>query len=124
MKTLFSSVLMRNSTIVKELSVPLRADNSRIEAKRAQEIVSRWLMNYDFDGKLNPYLLGHAAQAASSQCDNGAHGGDGRTRLDGARPRHGRRGDGAQHNREAEKGASREPDANAFPVGIGVACAA
>ena len=35
-----------------------------------------------------------------------------------------RRGDGAQHNREAEKGDSREPGANAFPVGIGVACAA
>jgi hypothetical protein len=67
MKTLFSSILMRSSTIVKELSVPLRADNSRIEAKRAQEMVSRWLMNYDFDGKLNPYLLGHAAQAADDR---------------------------------------------------------
>ena len=58
---------MRSSTIVKELSVPLRADNSRIEAKRAQEMVSRWLMNYDFDGKLNPYLLGHAARAAGER---------------------------------------------------------
>ena len=35
-----------------------------------------------------------------------------------------RRGDGAQHDREAEKGDGREPGANAFPVGIGVACAA
>ena len=67
MKTLFSSILMRSSTIVKELSVPLRACNSRIEAKRAQEMVSRWLMNYDFDGKLNQYLLGRAAQAADER---------------------------------------------------------
>ena len=67
MKTLFSSVLMRSSTIVKELSAPLRNSNSRIEAKRVQEMVSRWLVNYDFDGKLNPYLLGHAAQAADER---------------------------------------------------------
>ena len=67
MEALFSSILMRSSTIVKELSAPLRNSNSRIEAKRAQEMVSRWLMNYDFDGKLNAYLLGHAAQVANER---------------------------------------------------------
>ena len=60
MQMLFSLILTRNSTIVKELSVPLREGNDRVEVKRVQEMVSRWLANYDFDEKLNKYLLGHA----------------------------------------------------------------
>ena len=67
MQTLFSLILTRSSTIVKELSVPLREDNGRVEVKRVQEMVSRWLMNYDFDAKLNEYLLGHAAEVANGR---------------------------------------------------------
>lgn len=60
-KTMFSSVLTRSSTLVRELSVPLRADNGKTEVKRVQEMVSRWLWNYDLDARLNPYLLDSAA---------------------------------------------------------------
>ena len=60
-KTMFTSVLTRSSTLVKELSVPLRADNGKGEVKRVQEMVSRWLWNYDLDERLNPYLLDSAA---------------------------------------------------------------
>ena len=131
MEALFSSILMRSSTIVKELSVPLRACNSRLEAKRAQEMVSRWLMNYDFDGKLNAYLLGRAAQAADERTTFAIDFSDISKEFGGAdafaaRGIAGavRRTDAAEHNREAEKVASREPGANAFSIGIGVACAA
>jgi len=60
MKTLFTSVLTRSSTLVKELSAPLRLDNGKDEVKRVQEMVSRWLVNYDFCARLNPYLLASA----------------------------------------------------------------
>ena len=67
MQSLFSLILTRNSTIVKELSAPLRTGNDSLEVKRVQEMVSRWLTNYDFDEKLNPYLLGHATKIANKQ---------------------------------------------------------
>ena len=60
-KTMFASVLTRSSTLVKELSAPLRADNGKLEVKRVQEMVSRWLWNYDLDKRLNPYLLDSSA---------------------------------------------------------------
>ena len=60
MKTLFTSILIRSSTLVKELSIPLRGDNEKQECKRVQEMVSRWLTNYDMDAELNQYLLSSA----------------------------------------------------------------
>ena len=52
---------------MKELSVPLREGNDRVEVKRVQEMVSRWLANYDFDAKLNEYLLGHASEITNER---------------------------------------------------------
>lgn len=56
-RVLFTSVLTQSSTLIKTLSAPLRTANDRLEGKRVQEMVSRWLVNYDFEQRLNPYLL-------------------------------------------------------------------
>ena len=45
--------------------MPLRCDRSRVEVKRVQEKVSRWLANYDFVSDFNPYLL----KVSSAQID-------------------------------------------------------
>ena len=56
-KSLFVSVLTRNSTLVKDLSALLRHSRKKDECKRTQEMVSRWLSNYSFSGALGSYLL-------------------------------------------------------------------
>ena len=58
---LFSSAIGRGSAIVKDISAPLRRDGTPLESKRAQEMVSRWLGNYDLVARLNPYLLARGA---------------------------------------------------------------
>ena len=155
-----SSLLQTAITIlrpaIRRQTASLHADNSRVEAKRAQEMMSRWLMNYDFDGKLNPYLLGHAAQAGGGMegMELGYDGSRGCTAMGHdfisisivgaehpeADPVYVKLGEG-RHRKdkllhdaitalmEATGGRGwmvlgRGPGADAFPVGIGVACAA
>ena len=48
LKSLFSEIVTGKSTLVSDLSKPLRANASKAECKRAQERVSGWLGNYDF----------------------------------------------------------------------------
>ena len=48
LKSLFSEIVTGKSTLVSDLSKPLRANASKVECKRAQERVSGWLGNYDF----------------------------------------------------------------------------
>jgi len=61
LQALFTSAIGRGSAIVKEMSMPLRANGTPLESKRAQEMVSRWLGNYDLCARLNPYLLKRGA---------------------------------------------------------------
>ena len=55
--TLFSEIVTGRSTLVSDLSKPLRADASRAEAKRVQELVSGWLSRYDFAEGAGGWLL-------------------------------------------------------------------
>ena len=55
--TLFSEIVTGRSTLVSDLSKPLRADASRAEAKRVQELVSGWLSRYDFVEGTGGWLL-------------------------------------------------------------------
>ena len=48
LKTLFSEIVVGKSTLVSDMSKPLRENSSKPERKRAQERVSGWLGNYDF----------------------------------------------------------------------------
>ena len=57
LKTLFSEIVVGKSTLVSDLSKPLREDSSKPERKRAQERVSGWLGNYDFVGETGGWLL-------------------------------------------------------------------
>ena len=52
LKTLFSEIVVGKSTLVSDMSKPLRANASKAEWKRAQERVSGWLGNYGFVGVL------------------------------------------------------------------------
>ena len=45
LKTLFSEIVTGKSTLVSDLSKPLRANASKAECKRVQERVSGWLGN-------------------------------------------------------------------------------
>lgn len=67
MKTLLTAVVTGGSTLVKGLSSSLRKDGGKSESKRTQEMVSRWLMNYDFSEKLNDHLLGLASSLVSDR---------------------------------------------------------
>jgi len=55
--TLFSEIVTGNSTLVSELSKPLRENSSSAECKRVQERVSGWLANYDFVEATGGWLL-------------------------------------------------------------------
>ncbi len=57
LKTLFSEIVTGKSTLVSDLSKPLRANASKAECKRAQERVSGWLGNYDFVEATGGWLL-------------------------------------------------------------------
>ena len=57
LKSLFSEIVTGRSTLVSDLSKPLRANASKAECKRAQERVSGWLGNYDFVDATGGWLL-------------------------------------------------------------------
>ena len=57
LKTLFSEIVTGKSTLVSDLSKPLRENASKAEGKRVQERVSGWLGNYDFVEATGGWLL-------------------------------------------------------------------
>ena len=57
LKSLFSEIVTGRSTLVSDLSKPLRANASKAECKRVQERVSGWLGNYDFVEATDGWLL-------------------------------------------------------------------
>lgn len=57
LKTLFSEIVTGKSTLVSDLSKPLRENASKAECKRVQERVSGWLGNYDFVEATGGWLL-------------------------------------------------------------------
>ena len=57
LKSLFSEIVTGKSTLVSDLSKPLRENSSKPERKRAQERVSGWLGNYDFVEATGGWLL-------------------------------------------------------------------
>ena len=57
LKTLFSEIVVGKSTLVSDMSKPLRENSSKPERKRAQERVSGWLGNYDFVEATGGWLL-------------------------------------------------------------------
>ena len=57
LKSLFSEIVTGRSTLVSDLSKPLRANASKAECKRVQERVSGWLGNYDFVEATGGWLL-------------------------------------------------------------------
>ena len=57
LKSLFSEVVTGKSTLVSDLSKPLRENASKAECKRVQERVSGWLGNYDFVEATGGWLL-------------------------------------------------------------------
>ena len=62
----FDAIVTGSSTLVSDLSRTLRRDASLEEAKRTQELVSRWLEHYDFTSAANPHLLGDARGATDA----------------------------------------------------------
>lgn len=64
---MFGAVTTGRSTLVSDIARTLRVDNSRAEAKRAEEKVSGWLGRWDFAGPMNPWLLGKASACASDE---------------------------------------------------------
>ena len=57
LKSLFSEIVTGKSTLVSDLSKPLRENASKAECKRVQERVSGWLGNYDFVEATGGWLL-------------------------------------------------------------------
>ena len=57
LKSLFSEIVVGKSTLVSDMSKPLRENSSKPERKRAQERVSGWLGNYDFVEATGGWLL-------------------------------------------------------------------
>ena len=57
LKTIFSEIVTGKSTLVSDMSKPLRENSSKPERKRAQERVSGWLGNYDFVDATGGWLL-------------------------------------------------------------------
>ena len=57
LKTLFSEIVTGKSTLVSDMSKPLRENASKAECKRVQERVSGWLGNYDFVEATGGWLL-------------------------------------------------------------------
>jgi len=65
LKTSFSTIVLGRSTLVKDMSSFLREDQTPLERKRVQELMSCWLGTYDFASLVNPYLLGRFAPEVS-----------------------------------------------------------
>ena len=57
LKTIFSEIVVGKSTLVSDMSKPLRENSSKPECKRVQERVSGWLGNYDFVEATGGWLL-------------------------------------------------------------------
>ena len=55
--TLFSEIITGRSTLVTDLSKPLRENETLADCKRVQERVSGWLENYDFVETVGGWLL-------------------------------------------------------------------
>lgn len=62
---LFGEITLGRSTLVTDIARSLRVNNSRAEAKRAEEKVSGWLGQWDFSKFLNPWLLKKATASDS-----------------------------------------------------------
>ena len=68
LKSLFSEIVTGKSTLVSDLSKPLRANASKAECKRAQERVSGWLGNYDFVEATGGWLLKNVPEDRLDGC--------------------------------------------------------
>ena len=68
LKTLFSEIVTGQSTLVSDMSRPLRANASRAERKRSQERVSGWLKNYDFVEATGGWLLRNIPEERLDGC--------------------------------------------------------
>ena len=68
LKTLFSEIVTGKSTLVSDLSKPLRANASKAECKRVQERVSGWLGNYDFVEATDGWLLKNIPEDRLAGC--------------------------------------------------------
>ena len=68
LKTLFSEIVVGKSTLVSDLSKPLRENSSKPERKRAQERVSGWLGNYDFVEATGGWLLKNIPEGRLDGC--------------------------------------------------------
>lgn len=68
LKSLFSEIVTGKSTLVSDLSKPLRENASKPERKRAQERVSGWLGNYDFVEATGGWLLKNIPEGRLDGC--------------------------------------------------------
>lgn len=68
LKTLFSEIVVGKSTLVSDMSKPLRENSSKPERKRAQERVSGWLGNYDFVEATGGWLLKNIPEGRLDGC--------------------------------------------------------
>ena len=67
LKSLFSEIVTGKSTLVSDLSRPLRENASKAECKRVQERVSGWLGNYDFVEATGGWLLKNIPEEEDGQ---------------------------------------------------------
>ena len=68
LKSLFSEIVTGKSTLVSDLSKPLRENASKAECKRVQERVSGWLGNYDFVEATGGWLLKNIPEDRLDDC--------------------------------------------------------
>ena len=68
LKSLFSEIVTGKSTLVSDLSKPLRENASKAEGKRVQERVSGWLGNYDFVEATGGWLLKNVPEDRLDGC--------------------------------------------------------
>ena len=68
LKSLFSEIVTGRSTLVSDLSKPLRENASKAECKRVQERVSGWLGNYDFVEATGGWLLKNIPEGRLDGC--------------------------------------------------------
>ena len=68
LKSLFSEIVTGKSTLVSDLSKPLRENASKAECKRVQERVSGWLGNYDFVEATGGWLLKNIPEGRLDGC--------------------------------------------------------
>lgn len=68
LKSLFSEIVTGRSTLVSDLSKPLRENASKAECKRVQERVSGWLGDYDFVEATGGWLLKNIPEGRLDGC--------------------------------------------------------